>query len=150
MDYPHTQIDRSNIDAAGGSVDVRAHRRSDPPALATRQIIIRGDSGFCRDQIMAGCESQQRMAFLLGLPKNARLLKESLSERADVHIAYLRTHKPFRVFCQFNYQTRDSWSRSRRVVCKAECLAKEENPRFVMADHAYLESAAATASISTR
>lgn len=123
----------SNIDAAAGSVEelerILGQIRQRWPRT---QIIIRGDSGFCRDQIMSWCERQKRVGFLLGLAKNSRLRRESLFARADAHIGYLRTQKPSRVFCQFNYQTRDSWSRSRRVVCKAEHLLKGENPRFVV------------------
>ncbi|MCA9730466.1 MAG: transposase, partial [Candidatus Eisenbacteria bacterium] len=39
---------------------------------------------------------------------------------------------PARTFREFRYRTQTTWSRSRRVVGKAECLVGKDNPRFVV------------------
>ncbi len=122
----------SNIDASAGSVKeldriVTAIRQAWPSV----QIVIRGDSGFCREHIMRWCE-RQRVDFVLGLAKNQRLkdeLADSLEEAWRQHEA---SGEPARVFTDFCYQTLQSWSRPRRVVGKAEHLPKGSNPRFVV------------------
>lgn len=80
---------------------------------------------------MAWCETHG-IDFVLGLAKNERLLALSLSARVQAQVDYLQSGEPSRVFTQFTYQTRDSWSRARRVIAKAEHLAKGANPRFVV------------------
>jgi hypothetical protein len=122
----------SNIDAAAGSVEelerIIAQIRERWPET---EIIIRGDSGFCREEIMAWCE-HNRVHFLLGLAKNNRLLAMSLDRRLEAQIQFLERGVASRVFGEFDYRTRASWSRARRVVVKAEHLAKGANPRFVV------------------
>ncbi len=95
------------------------------------RILVRGDSGFCREEIMAWCEAND-VDYLFGLARNSRL--EAMIERAlmDAHIRYLATGVAARVFVELSYRTLDSWSRERRVVAKAEYLAKGPNPRFVV------------------
>jgi hypothetical protein len=126
------RLRRSNIDAAAGSVDeltrIVAQLRA---AWPQARIIIRGDSGFCREDIMAWCESEG-VDFLLGLAKNDRLKALSLRWRLEAQRQFLRTCEPSRVFGEFQYRTRKSWSRARRVVVKAEHLAKGANPRYVV------------------
>lgn len=122
----------SNIDASAGSVKeleriVSAIRAAWPKV----QIVIRGDSGFCRERIMAWCEAND-VDFVLGLAKNERLIREIESELARAKSQYEATQQPARFFKDFRYQTLDSWSRSRRVIGKAEHLAKGANPRFVV------------------
>jgi Transposase DDE domain group 1 len=95
------------------------------------RILVRGDSGFCREEIMHWCETHG-VAYLFGLAKNSRLLSVVEPALAAAQARYLLTAVPARVFVDFVYQTRDSWSRSRRVVGKAEYLAKGANPRFVV------------------
>jgi hypothetical protein len=122
----------SNIDAAAGSVEeldrivgqIREH-------WPDTKITIRGDSGFCREAIMAWCEANG-VGFVLGLAKNSRLRAMSLNARIQAQLTFLATGKSCRVFDEFSYQTRDSWSSVRRVVVKAEHLSKGENPRFVV------------------
>jgi hypothetical protein len=80
---------------------------------------------------MAWCESNN-VDFVLGVAKNDRLLALSLNARVQAQLAYLHSGEPSRVFCEFDYQTRDSWSCARRVIAKAEHLAKGANPRFVV------------------
>ena len=126
------RLRRSDIDACAGSVEeldrILTQIRTRWPAT---RIIIRGDAGFCREEIMVWCEAHG-VDYVLGVAKNARLLAMSLSARVQAQIEYLASGEPSRVFCEFPYQTRESWSRERRVVVKAEHLAKGENPRFVV------------------
>jgi hypothetical protein len=122
----------SNIDASAGSVKeldriVSAIRRRWPKV----QIVIRGDSGFCREALMAWCEAHH-VDFVLGLAKNERLIAEIAAELAEAKTQYGQTGESARVFKDFRYQTRESWTRSRRVIGKAEYLAKGSNPRFVV------------------
>jgi hypothetical protein len=95
------------------------------------RIIVRGDSGFCREEIMSYCEGEG-LDYVLGLAKNSRLIKAIGAEMAEAHQSYQTTQQPARVFKDFRYRTRESWSRERRVVGKAEFLAKGENPRFIV------------------
>ncbi len=95
------------------------------------RILVRGDSGFCREEIMAWCE-EHAVDYLFGLAKNSRLVETLGPALADAHARYLQTGVAARVFADFVYQTRDSWSRARRVVGKAEYLPKGSNPRFVV------------------
>jgi hypothetical protein len=95
------------------------------------RIILRADSGFCRDSIMTWCESN-KIDFVFGLARNSRLetiLVPQLKEAAE---AFAQTQHRARVFTEFEYQTRDSWSRARRVVGKAEHIEGKANPRFVV------------------
>jgi hypothetical protein len=122
----------SNIDAAAGSVKqlhrIVARIRELWPEV---RIIIRGDSGFCREDIMRWCE-EHAVDFILGLAKNKRLNAEIATEMRQAQEQFERVGRAARVFKDFTYQTRTSWSRPRRVVGKAEYLAKGPNPRFVV------------------
>ena len=95
------------------------------------KIIVRGDSGFCRDSILNWCEAN-RVDYVVGLAKNGPL-KESISaEMAQAKQQCETTGQAARVFKDFRYQTLDSWSCERRVVGKAEYLEQGENPRFIV------------------
>jgi hypothetical protein len=122
----------SNIDAAAGSIEevarIVARIRQQWPGV---RIVVRGDSGFCRDELMTWCEEND-VDFLLGLARNSRLQQVLAPKMAEARQQFEETNQPARVFFDFEYQTRTSWSRSRRVVGKAEYLAKGENPRFVV------------------
>ena len=96
------------------------------------RIIVRGDSGFCREEIMSYCEGLGQLDYVFGLAKNNRLIKQIEAEMAQAQEIYQSTQKPARVFKDFRYRTRKSWSCERRVVGKAEYLAKGENPRFIV------------------
>src|SRR5207248_4000402 len=95
------------------------------------RIVLRADSGFGREEIMAWCEAHG-VDYLFGLAKNSRLVEALEPALADAHARYLQTGVAARVFADFVYQTRESWSRARRVVGKAEYLPKGPNPRFVV------------------
>jgi len=95
------------------------------------RIVLRADSGFCREELMAWCE-HHRVDYLFGLARNQRLRKIIGADMHQAHLQHQATGKAARVFTEFDYQTRKSWSLSRRVVAKAEYLVKAENPRFVV------------------
>jgi hypothetical protein len=95
------------------------------------RILLRADSGFARDPLMAWCENNG-VDFLFGLARNSRLVGEIESELAEAEEQSKRTSKPARRFKDFTWSTRDSWSRQRRVVAKAEWTQGEANPRFVV------------------
>jgi hypothetical protein len=122
----------SNQDASAGSREeleriVAQIRQRWPEVKITR----RGDSGFCREELMAWCE-QHEVDYVLGLAKNERLKAEIASAQAAAAAAYAQTGKAARVYQEFVYQTRESWSRERRVIAKAEHLEKGANPRLVV------------------
>jgi hypothetical protein len=95
------------------------------------EVVVRGDSGFCREHLMAWCEAHG-VGYVFGLAKNARLLRALGPGLAQAEALYRQTGQAARVFQDFAYRTLDSWSRERRVVGKAEHLAKGPNPRFVV------------------
>ena len=122
----------SDIDASAGAVEelerIVAQIRKRWPGV---KIIIRADSGFCRDPIMAWCEAHE-VDYVLGLAKNERLkaaIAEALEQARKQHE---ETQKASRVFKDFSYRTLESWARRRRVIGKAEHLAGGANPRFVV------------------
>jgi hypothetical protein len=122
----------ANIDAAAGAVAEMARivdriRRRWPQV----RILVRADSGFCREELMAWCEAN-RVDYLFGLAKNARLKAELAAELAAAQAESEHTGKAARRFKDFTWSTRKSWSRPRRVVAKAEWTQGEANPRFVV------------------
>ena len=132
-DHPLLALLRpSNLDTATGLLKhlarIVAHLRRHWPQV---QIVVRGDSGFCREHLMRWCEANG-VDYLFGLAKNSRLLEILAAELHEAKEQFSRTRQPTRVFKDFTYQTHESWSRARRVVGKAEHLAQGENPRFVV------------------
>lgn len=95
------------------------------------RIILRADSGFMRDPILSWCESHD-VYYVIGLAKNSRLRERIRVQQHEALCAFKNSGHASRVFTEFRYRTRDSWSRARRVVAKAEHLAKGANPRFVV------------------
>jgi hypothetical protein len=99
------------------------------------KIILRGDSGFCRNELMGWCEAQ-RVDFLFGMARNQRLRRIIGAEMHAAMEQWKQTGKPARVFTEFHYQTRKrkqgGWDRERRVVAKAEHIDGKENPRLVV------------------
>ncbi|MGD9886108.1 MAG: IS1380 family transposase [Reyranella sp.] len=126
------KLRRSNIDAAAGSVEEVARIvrqiRARWPAV---RIVLRADSGFAREALMAWCEGNA-VDYLFGLARNVRLVEEIAAELADAAAESVKTQAPARRFKDFMWTTRDSWSRRRRVVGKAEHTQGEANPRFVV------------------
>jgi len=122
----------SNIDAPTGALKevqriVERIRRRWPHVA----ILVRGDSGFCREPILAWCE-ENSVDYVFGMAKNERLLSEIVGELDEAKGQWERTRQSARLFKEFSYATRESWSRCRRVIAKAEHLDKGANPRFVV------------------
>jgi len=121
-----------NIDASSGAVEevarIVAQMRARWPRV---RILLRADSGFARETLMAWCENN-RVGFLFGLARNERLTDEIYVELAQAEEEASRTGKPARRYKDFRYATLDSWSRRRRVIAKAEWTQGEANPRFVV------------------
>jgi hypothetical protein len=97
------------------------------------RIIVRGDSGFGREEIMAWCESQPEVYYCLGLAKNSVLIDQLGPTLARARARHCLTGAAsVREFTQFMYRTQKTWSRERRVIGKAEVMKEGENPRFVV------------------
>jgi hypothetical protein len=122
----------ANQDAAKGSVEevsrIVAQLRQRWSAV---KIVLRADSGFCREELMGWCE-QNHVEYVFGLARNKRLAKIIGAQMHQAQMLHQTSGKAARVFAEFSYQTRKSWSCTRRVVAKAEYLDKGENPRFVV------------------
>ncbi len=122
----------ANIDASAGALEevqrIVWRIRARWPEV---KITLRADSGFCREPLMAWCEAEG-CAYVFGLAKNSRLLEELAPELEEAQGRYRQSGQAARVFKDFIYRTRESWSRERRVVGKAEHLDKGANPRFIV------------------
>lgn len=120
-------------DAAAGSKDeVERIVRQIRAAWPGVRILLRADSGFCRDELMSWCESNG-VDYVFGFARNERLRRLIEAQMQEAARRQAETGKPARVFTEFSYQTTTgSWSRARRVVAKAERLEGKENPRFVV------------------
>jgi len=126
------KLRRSNIDASAGSreeierivgqIRARWHKV---------RILLRADSGFAREELMAWCDAAD-VDYLFGLQRNTRLVAEIEAELAEAAAESQETGKPARRFKEFLWSTRDSWSRQRRVIAKAEYTRSEANPRFLV------------------
>jgi len=134
-DYPlWAQLRTSDKDGADG---VAAALAQIVPAIRKRcrraRIILRGDSGFCREAIMAWCEGQPEVYYCLGLAKNSALVERLGPALAKAQMRWcLCGAASVREFTEFEYQTVRSWNRARRVIGKAEVTAQGPNPRFVV------------------
>jgi hypothetical protein len=126
------QLRTSDQDAASGVV---AALEKMVAAIRQRcrraRIIVRGDSGFCREEIMVWCESSA-VYYCLGLAKNPVLLNRLGSALAEARRRHCLSGSSVRVFAEFEYQTRQTWSGKRRVIGKAEVNVLGDNPRFVV------------------
>jgi hypothetical protein len=122
----------SNIDACAGAVEEVARIVGQVRARWPKtRILLRADSGFAREAMMAWCE-KNRVDFVFGLARNRRLAAEIAAELLEAEAEASSTGKPARRFKDFLYSTLDSWSRRRRVVAKAEWTHGEANPRFIV------------------
>jgi len=126
------RLRRANIDGAAGAQEelarIVAQIRERWPEV---RIIVRADSGFCREQLMAWCE-QNAVDYVLGLARNTRLTRAIGAQLRRAALESAHTGRPARQFRDFRYRTRKSWSRRRRVVGKAEQTGDKSNPRFVV------------------
>jgi hypothetical protein len=126
------KLRRSNIDGAAGAIEevarIVAQIRRRWPRV---RILLRGDSGFAREALMVWCEAN-RVEFLFGLARNERLAEAIKAELTTAALESVRTDRSARCFKDFTWSTLDSWSRSRRVIGKAEVTRGDANPRFVV------------------
>ena len=136
------KLRRADIDASatGQARGLKAHGAVEEVARIVAQIrrrwpgvriLLRADSGFAREALMAWCENN-RVDFLFGLARNTRLVEAIAAELAQAAQESQKTGQPARRFKDFTWQTRQSWSCERRVVAKAEWTQGEANPRFVV------------------
>jgi len=117
--------------SAGAEIEVArivAHIRQKWPKT---RIILRADSGFANEVLMAWCEANG-VDYVFGLARNSRLEAVLESQLAVAKLLHSSSGHRVRVFRDFRYQTLDSWSRERRVVGKAEHNCDGANPRFVV------------------
>ena len=126
------KLRRANIDASAGAVEetarIVAQIRARWPEIG---IVLRADSGFAREALMSWCEANG-VDFLFGLAKNERLVGEIAAELAAAEEDSKASGQSARRFKEFSWSTRDSWSRERRVIAKAEWTGGAANPRFVV------------------
>jgi Transposase DDE domain group 1 len=126
------KLRRSDIDAAAGTMEEMARIIGQIRARWPRvRILLRGDSGFCREALMAWAEAN-RVDYVFGLARNARLAGEIEAEMTAARVTAEKTGKPARRFRDFRWSTLDSWSRTRRVIGKAEWIQGAANPRFIV------------------
>lgn len=141
------ELRKSDRDASRGTLEAL---QQIIPAIRKRlgnnvKIIVRGDSGFCRDDIMTWIENQPAVHYVLGLARNARLQALLAPEFENVRGAHAATcqlarsegrdePRSSRGFAEFQYRTQKSWSRARRVIGKAEITGDKDNPRFIVTD----------------
>jgi len=122
----------ANIDGSAGTVAelerIVGQIRARWPQV---RIILRADSGFCREELMGWCEGEG-IHYIFGLARNARLQRAIGAELQEALRQVQATGHSARLFKELTYRTRRSWSRPRRVVGKAEATAKGENPRFIV------------------
>ena len=126
------QLRTADRDASDGTVAalakiIPAIRRRCPKA----RIVLRGDSGFCREAILAWCEAHQ-VDYVIGLARNERLLAKLTPALVRAREQAVLCSGTARVFAEFPYRTLDTWSRERRVIGKAERLGDKDNPRFIV------------------
>lgn len=130
------KLRRADIDASAGAVGevdrLVGRIRERWPRVG---ILLRADSGFARDDLMAWCEAN-RVDYLFGLARNARLVDHIHGELAWAEEEARGSGRTVRRFADFRWRTRNSWSRRRRVVAKAEWMGRRggdgANPRFVV------------------
>ncbi|MEO8127101.1 MAG: IS1380 family transposase [Bryobacteraceae bacterium] len=130
------RLREANQDAAAGSLqEIQRIVTQIRAAWPTVKIILRGDSGFCRNALMSWCENND-VDFVFGLARNQKLRKIIGAEMQEATQQWKRSGKPARVFSEFSYQTKKTkkggWDRERRVAAKAEQIDGKENPRFVV------------------
>jgi hypothetical protein len=130
------RLREANHDAAYGSLpEIQRIVTQIRVAWPEVKIILRGDSGFCRNELMSWCESHG-VDFVFGLARNQRLRKIIGAQMQEATRQWNQTGKPARVFTEFDYQTKKrkkgGWDRQRRVAAKAEHIDGKENPRFVV------------------
>ncbi len=127
-----SKLRTSDIDgAAGAREEVERIVKQIRARWPSVHIILRADSGFCREELMSYCE-QNAVDYVFGLARNSRLVRAIGAELRAAAVESAQTHRPARCFKELSYRTRRSWSRARRVVAKAEQTGDKANPRFIV------------------
>jgi hypothetical protein len=131
-----TRLREANHDAAFGCLtEIQRIVKQIRAAWPEVRIVLRGDSGFCRNELMSWCENNC-VDYLFGLARNQRLRRIIGQQMQEATVQWKQTGKPARVFSEFRYRTKKTkkggWDRERRVVAKAEHIDGKENPRFVV------------------
>jgi len=123
----------SNIDPSAGSrKEIERIVRRIRAVWPEVKIVLRGDAGFCREELMAWCEASQ-VDYVFGMARNSLLEKRAAEALEQARQQWERTQQPARVFLEFEHETvSGTWSRHRRVVVKAEHIDGKSNPRFVV------------------
>lgn len=126
------KLKKADVDACAGTVEildkiVTKIREKHPET----EIIFRGDSGFCRDAILDYCE-RNNIGYVVGMAGNRRLKEMIKDSMGMAKLLYESSNKAERIFEELTYRTKNSWSRERRVVAKAEYIPQKANPRFVV------------------
>jgi Transposase DDE domain group 1 len=126
------RLRQANQDASAGSLPevqrIVARLRTRWPKL---KILLRGDSGFCREELMRWCE-ENHVDYVFGLARNDRLRRRIGKAMRRAKLKAKGTGRAARVYVEFRYRTHKSWSRARRVIAKAEQIEGKENPRYVV------------------
>ena len=136
------KLRRSNIDGSAGSIEqVERIVRQIRDRWPCVRILLRADSGFARESLMAWCE-QNRVDYVFGLARNERLVAMIEQEFVAARAASEKSGQPARRFKEFQWSTIGSWSRRRRVIAKAEWTQGEANPRFIVTSLKRAEAAA--------
>jgi len=94
------------------------------------KIIFRGDSGFCRNKMLEWCDKNS-VGYIVGIGKNSRLLKSSITLRTEASSLCKETEKKQRLFDEFQYAAK-SWKHKKRIIVKAEHTLLGANPRFIV------------------
>ena len=143
-EYPlAVKLRPSNIDGAKGVIDcldpVNRRLREKWPRV---KILIRADSGFCREGLMNYCESRPGLNYLLGMGRNCRLVPRLADLVALAEKEYQKASQPVRLYKSFGYRTLKSWSRARRIIGKAQFNRHGSDVRFVVTSLSSREVAA--------
>ena len=130
------RLREANHDAAFGCLaEIQRIVKQIRAAWPEVKIVLRGDSGFCRNELMSWCENND-VDYLFGMARNQRLRRIIGQQMHEATLQWEQTGKPARVFSEFQYSTKKTkksgWDRERRVVAKAEHIDGKENPRFVV------------------
>jgi len=126
------KLRRANIDgAAGATEEIERIVEQIRARWSTVKIILRADSGFCREPMMQWCE-KTGVDYVFGLARNSRLVRTIGAELQEAKAESQQTQHPARRFKELTYRTRKSWCRARRVVAKAEQTGDKSNPRFLV------------------
>jgi hypothetical protein len=138
------KLRRTNIDgSAGAREEIERIVAQIRERWSDVKIILRADSGFCREELMSWCE-RNAADYVFELAKNVRLVRTIGAELQEAKAESRETQRPARRFKELVYRTRKSWCRSRRVVAKAEQTGDKANPRFIVTSLSINEWAART------